>query len=95
MRFEWDDLMARLNADRLCVTFDQAITAFDDPYALIAPDENHSTAEESREWLIGESDQGVLLVVFTRQERGRVYRIVSARSRRERRRYEEYKRIPL
>ena len=66
MRFGWDDLKARLNAGKHYVTFDLAITSFGDPYALIAPsDEKHSSAGERREWLIGESDQGVLVVVFT------------------------------
>lgn len=97
MRFEWDDAKARFNATKHGVTFDEAITAFDDPYGLIAPDEKHSTAGERREWIIGESDHGILVIVFTKRERGRVFRIISARraSRRERRRYEEYKRIPL
>ena len=97
MRFEWDDAKARFNAGKHGVTFDQAITAFDDTYGLIAPDEKHSTVGETREWLIGESDDGVLVVVFTKRERSRVWRIISSRraSRRERRRYEEYKRIPL
>ena len=97
MRFEWDDEKARFNADKHKVTFQQAITAFDDPFALIAPDEKHSTAAEVREWLIGESDDGVLVVVFTKRERSRAYRIISARraSRREKRRYEDFKRISL
>jgi uncharacterized DUF497 family protein len=97
MRFEWDDAKAQFNAAKHGVTFDQAITAFDDPYGLIAPDEKHSMAGERREWLIGESDHGILVVVFTTRERGRVCRIISARcaSRRERKRYEEYKGISL
>lgn len=36
------------------IDFEVAITAFDDPYALIAPDEKHSTSDEIREWLIGD-----------------------------------------
>jgi uncharacterized DUF497 family protein len=40
------------------ISFNQAITAFDDPFALIAPGEKHSSKEEIREWLIGESDDG-------------------------------------
>ena len=97
MRFEWDDAKARFNAGKHGVTFDEAITAFDDPYGLIALDEKHSSAEERREWLIGESDHGILVVVFTKRERGRILRIISARraSRRERTRYEENKRIPF
>jgi uncharacterized DUF497 family protein len=39
----------------------------------------------------------VLVVVFTRRYRGQIYRIISARraSRRERSRYEEFRRISL
>jgi hypothetical protein len=97
MRFEWDDEKARFNADKHGIAFHQAITAFDDPFALIASDERRSTTAGIREWLIGESDDGVLVVVFTKREKGRVYRIVGARraSRRERRRYEEFKRVSL
>ncbi len=79
------------------IAFDLAMTAFDDPNVLIAPDDRHSDTGEMREWLIGESDLGVLVVVFTKREAGRVYGIISARraSRRERKRYEELKRISL
>ena len=77
------------------VVFEEAITAFDDPWALVAPDLKHSTGQERREWIIGQSDSGVLVTVFTR--RGQVMRLISARraNRRERRRYEAFKRIPF
>jgi hypothetical protein len=79
------------------VAFEEAITAFDDPYALVAPDPRHSTATEERTWLIGESDSGVLVVVFTVREAGGVTRLISARhaSRRERKRYEDSKDISV
>jgi uncharacterized protein len=95
MRFEWDAGKARRNLHKHGIAFDRAITAFDDPFALIAPDEKHSSPEEIREWLIGESDNGVLVVVFTMREKEEIHRIISARraNRHERRRYEEYKRI--
>ena len=67
MKFEWDEEKAHRNILKHGISFDQAITAFDDPFALIAPDEKHSDAGEIREWLIGESDDGVLVVVFTRR----------------------------
>jgi uncharacterized protein len=97
MKFEWDEEKAHRNVLKHGISFDQAITAFDDPFALIAPDEKHSIAGEIREWLIGESDDGVLVVVFTRRWSGQAYRLISARSanRRERKRYEEIKRISL
>ena len=97
MRFEWDEEKAQRNILKHGISFDRAITAFDDPFALIAPDEKHSSAGEIREWLIGESDDGVLVVVFTRRWIGQTYRLISARraNRRERKRYEEFKRISL
>jgi uncharacterized protein len=93
MQFDWDVVKARRNFHKHGIAFDRAITAFDDPFALIAPDEKHSITGEIREWLIGESDNGVLVVVFTRREEGQVYRVISARraSRRERRSYEEFR----
>jgi uncharacterized protein len=97
MRFEWDTEKARRNFHKHGIAFDQAITAFDDPFALIALDDKHSGTGEIREWLIGESDNGVAVVVFTRRQEGRVCRLISARraSRRERRSYEEFKRVSL
>jgi uncharacterized DUF497 family protein len=79
------------------VDFELAITAFDDPYALIAPDPKHSTHTEEREWLIGKSDSGVLVIVFTKRMKGKIYRIISARraNKRERKLYEYSKGIPL
>ena len=97
MRFEWDVRKAAGNRAKHGIAFDMAITAFDDPFALVAPDRSHSTAGEERRWLIGEADTGVLVVVFTIRAPGEVYRIISARraNRKERRRYEENKRIPI
>lgn len=91
MRFEWDPEKAAANLAKHQVSFEVAITAFDDPDALIAPDPGHSSPSEVREWLIGRSDSGVVVVVFTVRQPGNVYRIISARtaSRKERRRYEE------
>ena len=79
------------------VSFEEAITAFDDPFALVAPDTSHSTATEERRWLIGESDIGVLVVVFTVRLPGDVHRLISARraNRKERTRYEDAKAVPV
>ena len=94
MRFEWDSFKDDANLKKHRVPFKVAITAFDDPWALVAADPKHSTDTESREWLIGESDGGrILVVVFTKRLHGQVNRIISARpaNRRERSRYEELK----
>ena len=97
MEFEWDARKARTNAAKHGVMFETAITAFDDPFALVAPDAAHSTATEPRWWLIGEADTGVVVVVFTVRQPNDVRRIISARraSREERRRYDEGKGVPL
>lgn len=96
MDFEWDPAKAAANILKHRVSFEMAITAFDDPFALIAPDSKHSRFEK-REWLIGRADSGVLVVVFTRREEGRIFRIIGARraSKKERSLYENYKRISL
>lgn len=70
VQFEWDGRKARSNVAKHGVSFELAITAFDDPFALVAPDDPHSTPGEPREWLIGESDRGVVVVVFTRRMNG-------------------------
>ena len=97
MEFEWDARKARTNAAKHGVTFEAAITAFDDPFALLAPDAEHSTDTEARWWLIGEADTGVVVVVFTVRQPNDVRRIISARraNRKERRRYGEGKGVPV
>lgn len=97
MRFDWDDRKAASNLRKHRISFELSITAFDDPYALIAADPGHSTTGEERQWLIGESDVGVLVVVFTIRHPGNVHRVISARpaGRKERHRYEEAKRVPV
>jgi uncharacterized DUF497 family protein len=97
MRFDWDERKAAANRLKHGIAFDEAITAFDDPNALRAPDPGHSTPAERRSWLIGESDGGVLVVVFTVRQPGDVVRLISARraSRKERKRYEESRRVSI
>lgn len=95
MKFDWDPKKATSNKNKHGITFEEAITAFDDPYALIEEDARHTS--EHRDRIIGEADPGVLVVVFTVRQSGSVYRIISARraSRKERKLYEEAKRIPI
>ena len=85
------------NLEKHKIKFEIAITVFDDPYALIAPDEKHSSPNEKREWIIGESDLGILVVVFTKRLRDSIYRLINARraNQKERKRYEEYKKLSV
>ncbi len=89
-KFEWDKRKAAFNSKKHGVTFDEAVTVFDDPFAEVFTDAEHSFAER-REIIIGESIFHELLVVsFTERGEG-VIRIISARSatRRERHEYKE------
>jgi uncharacterized DUF497 family protein len=52
MRFEWDAKKAATNLKKHRVSFDEAITVFRDPLAVIVDDEDHSE-EECREIIIG------------------------------------------
>jgi uncharacterized protein len=86
--FEWDPPKADKNLGKHGITFEQAITAFDDPAGIIQEDLKHSTPAETRHLRIGLSDAGVLVIAYT--ERESRTRIISARraNHRERNLYE-------
>lgn len=77
MWFTWDDNKAEANALKHGITFEEAVTVFADPYLQFTEDTKHSQGEE-REWAIGETENGsIVIVVFTM--RGEQIRIISAR----------------
>jgi len=87
--FEWDPGKAAANHRKHGVSFDEAATAFADPFGIVVDDPRHS-ADETRVVLLGHSESSrVLAVMFT--ERGDRIRLISARkaTRREHRHYEE------
>ncbi len=87
--FEWDAAKAEANRRKHGVTFDETITAFADPLAMLQPDPDHSEGER-RYLVLGMSDQRRLLVVAFAERSPRT-RLISARraTRKERRKYEE------
>lgn len=84
--FEWDSAKAAANVNKHGVTFEEAVTAFDDPRAIDAPD----IGNPARFVLIGLSHLANLLFVI-HAEWGERIRIISARkaARTQRRKYEE------
>ncbi|QZZ18970.1 BrnT family toxin [Leptothermofonsia sichuanensis E412] len=89
MQFEWDGNKAERNLSKHGVSFEEAKTVFDDPLYIDFYDPDHSKDEE-RYLIVGESNQGrVLIVSYT--ERGNSIRLISARevTRTEREAYEE------
>jgi hypothetical protein len=86
--FEWDESKASMNEQKHGVSFEEAVTVFEDQFSLTIVDEAHSEAE-NRFVDIGESSSGrLLVVVYT--ERGESIRIISSRlaTSAERRTYE-------
>jgi len=92
IRYDWDEEKAKKNELKHGITFMSAANAFNDPNALLLDDAKHSIIE-LRQWLIGETDVGIVVVVFAPQSTGSVVRIISVRhaNYKERKRYEENK----
>jgi uncharacterized DUF497 family protein len=77
IQFEWDEEKASGNENKHGVTFEEARTIFNDPFAITIADPAHSANEDR--WLdIGFSSQGRLLVVWY-VERGGSIRIIGCR----------------
>ena len=89
MRFEWDPRKAGANLRKHGVSFDEAVSVFDDPFGITYPDPDHSD-DEQRFVTFGYSSSNRLLVV-SHSERGDTLRVIHARvaARHERRIYEE------
>jgi uncharacterized DUF497 family protein len=89
VQFEWDPTKAAANLSTHRVSFDEAKSVFDDQFYVDFYDPDHSD-EEHRYIIIGESQQGRLLMV-SYTERNDTIRIISSREVRpaERKEYEE------
>jgi uncharacterized DUF497 family protein len=74
--FEWDNKKAATNWHEHGVTFEQAVRAFRDPFAVERIDDREDYGKE-RINLLGMCDGVILHVTYT--ERGERIRIISAR----------------
>lgn len=89
MIVEWDNRKAAANRRKHGVSFEEAVSALEDPLAVTYRDPDHSE-QELRFLTFGVSSTGRILVV-AHTEREEAIRLISARpaTRRERRAYEE------
>lgn len=89
MFFEWDEQKAQSNQRKHGITFEEALTIFDDPLAITFEDKLHSD-QEVRFLTIGYSSFGRLLFVVA-TDRDNKTRLISARpvTKRERKFYEQ------
>lgn len=79
IEFEWDDNKNVINKNKHKISFEEAMTVFNDKEALIISDPEHST-EEERFVILGFSTRANLLVVcHCYREKDSVIRIISAR----------------
>lgn len=90
MQFEWNEKKAARNLQKHGVAFDEAQAVFEDPLFVDYYDSDHST-DEHRYLIVGESQQGRLLIV-SYTEHDEVTRLISARevTPKERNFYEEF-----
>ena len=87
VRYVWDAKKAETNWRKHRVRFEEAVSVFADPLAIIVQDTTHP----ERALLIGTSHRSRVLVTVHIEQQGEATRIISAReaSRTERRHYEE------
>ena len=87
--FEWDEEKASANLKKHRVSFDEAVSAFDDPMLITFSDPLHSEGEE-RFLSIGISSKNRVLII-AHTDRANKVRIVNCRkaTASERKQYEE------
>jgi len=89
VKFQWDNRKAGRNLSKHGVSFQEAVTVFDDPMFVIFANPDHSI-QEKRFIIMGESTRQRLLVVAYTERSGEI-RVISSRkaSPKEREVYEE------
>ena len=79
MLFDWDLQKAKINEKKHGINFLQAMTVFDDEYAVYINDDDHSD-EEERFIVLGMSEEHELLMVcHCYRDEDNIIRIFSAR----------------
>jgi uncharacterized DUF497 family protein len=79
LRFEWDHRKARLNLQKHGVSFEEALSAFYDEFAIEYVDTGHGD-DEDRYLLLGMSRSlRILMICHSFREEEGVIRIISAR----------------
>lgn len=92
IKFEWDENKNKINQSKHKISFEEALTVFDDEDALVIDDPEHSE-EEDRFIILGLSNKANLLVVcHCYRASDTVIRIISARkaTTRETKQYHEF-----
>lgn len=88
--FQWDKNKAESNQRKHKISFQEAVTVFDDELEITINDPDHSFGEY-RYLSMGKSNQGRLLVVSFTEREPNIVRIISARpaTKHEKKQYEQ------
>ena len=79
MNYEWDTSKNNANRKKHGISFEEAVSVFDDPRALVIPDPDHSQDEE-RFVILGMSVRlNMLVVCHCYRNNDKIIRIISAR----------------
>jgi len=92
IKFDWDESKAIRNLAKHKISFEEAKSVFDDDFARLIPDPDHSENEE-RFILLGLScSLKVLVVVHCYKDEENIIRLISARkaTKPESKKYKEY-----
>lgn len=94
--FEWDHAKAERNKVKHGITFEEAITAFSDPWGRITHGPKHSHSEK-RQKLLGATANGFMIIVIFTIRIGPKIRVISARPAnfKERNIYDQLQDIPI
>ena len=89
-RFEWDVDKARINLKKHDISFEEAVSIFNDPNSITIYDENHSDTEDRFVDIGISSEKRILVVVY--MERQNIIRIISCRkgTKKEKAAYEKF-----
>ena len=77
-QFTWDEEKNHNNVVEHKISFEEAKTVFNDAFAIVEYDEEHSDDKEDRFHIIGLSDNANLLLVCHCYRENNIVRIISA-----------------
>lgn len=80
MKFIWDENKNKLNVEKHGLSFDDAITAWNDPFGFELYDEKNSSIGEDRWFRFGKMKNGEIIRIVYTEYPNEIYRIITAYS---------------
>lgn len=80
MQFIWDENKNELNISKHGLSFEEALTAWEDPFGFDLYDEKHSSPDEDRWFYFGRTKKGEIIRVVYTELPNDIYRVITAYS---------------